>query len=488
MVARWLTLMAFLLASGAAPLAHASPTVAMNGHLPSAADSASMAALGVRAVRMDFNWFQFEPTRDGWTWGHLDAAVAGARANGLAIYATVAYTPAWASTLPTCTLSAADESQRCENKLPASDADWSAAVAAVVAHFAGQIECWGIWNEPNLRGFFDGSEDDFVNHIFLPAATAIRANDPAGLICGPELAGLTASSNWNGKNGTCAFGSCIRNGWELDLAQLLDRVGTQIDVVTQHTYQSDAPGVMSALLDGSSILGVVQHDAIRNVVRAHGGAAKPFWLTETGWEHGPQGTMPEADVATRIVDLFAKQEEVCAGTLAASSNDPWPEWTRTYYFHFPFDPGSGWGLLDSAGAPLPAYTALQAWTAGRTTTACGAAATPADAGLPPSGPDAAQPLPGPDAAQPPQGSDAGAAAAPDAATLARDASPAPAPDAASSSSWPDAAVHRDDAGAGPDVVGAGCGCASGPGDPALLFAIAAAATHLCHRRRPRPAP
>ena len=169
-------------------------------------------------------------------------------------------------------------------------------MTAVVTHFSGQIECWGIWNEPNLRGFFDGTEDQFVNQIFLPAAAAIRAADPSARICGPELAGLAASSNWNGKNGTCAFGSCMRNGWELDLGEMLTRVGSQIDVVTQHTYQSDAPGVMSALLDGDTVAGVLTHDSIRHVIDSHGGAAKEFWLTETGWEHGPQGSMADADV------------------------------------------------------------------------------------------------------------------------------------------------------------------------------------------------
>ncbi|MBS1153290.1 MAG: Cellulase (glycosyl hydrolase family 5), partial [Myxococcaceae bacterium] len=351
-------------------LALAAPTVAVNGHLPSPADSASIKALGAASVRMDFNWFDFQPTASGFTWAYLDPIVDAARVEGLNIYATVAYSPQWAGISPSCVPHSPDNALNCDNKRPADKTKWAAAVTAVVTRYKGKVECWGIWNEPNLRTFFDGTLQQFVDDIFLPAAAAIRAADPQAKICGPELAGLTASSNWNGNKGTCIAGSCIRNGWELDLGQLLDQVGSQIDVITQHTYKADPDGVMKALLDGESVGTLLTHDSIRHVIDTHGGANKEFWLTETGWEHPPQGGTSLTDVATRIVGLYSKQEEVCAGTFALSTNDPWRNWRRTYYYHFPYDPGSGWGLLDATLAPLPPYTALQTWAAGRTTTAC----------------------------------------------------------------------------------------------------------------------
>jgi hypothetical protein len=366
----------------ALPALAAAPTVGMNAHIPSAQDSQSMRRLGVRAARVDLNWFDFEPQRGQWNFGHLDASLSAARANGLSLYATIAYTPQWASSVPGCTPFSPNDSAKCENKRPANVSDWTNAVTTVVNRYKGQVECWGIWNEPNLRSFFDGTQDQFVNEIFLPAAAAIRAADPTAKICGPELAGLTSSSNWNGNKGTCAFGVCIRNGWERDLAQLLTRVGSHIDIITHHVYKSDAAGVMQALLDGETVGGVLTHDSVKHVIETNGGAGKEFWLTETGWEHPPQGSTPLADVATRIVDLYAKQEEVCAGTYAGSLVDPWKNWTRTYYFHFPYDPGSGWGIVDQNGDPLAPYSALQNWTNGRTTTACEFGLTTApDAGV-----------------------------------------------------------------------------------------------------------
>ncbi|MCC6337369.1 MAG: beta-galactosidase [Myxococcales bacterium] len=367
----------------------AAPTVGMCAHLPSQSDSQLMAQLGVRSARLDFNWFDFEPQQGQFTWGYLDTVMMNARTNGLSIYATVAYTPQWASSVPSCTQFGPNETAKCENKRPANVQDWTNAVTQVVTRYRGQVECWGIWNEPNLRTFFDGNQDQFVNEIFLPAAAAIRAADPGGKICGPELAGLTASSNWNGNQGTCAFGQCIRNGWERDLGQLLQRVGSHIDIITHHVYKADGAGVMQALLDGETVGGLLTHDSLKHVIEANGGANKEVWLTETGWEHPPQGSTSLADVATRVVDLYSKQEEVCAGSYAGSMNDPWRNWTRTWYYHFPYDPGSGWGIVDQSAQPLAPYNALKNWTTGRTTTACTFGLSAVDAGV--ATPDAGTP-------------------------------------------------------------------------------------------------
>ncbi|MHB8876983.1 MAG: GH39 family glycosyl hydrolase [Myxococcaceae bacterium] len=381
----------------------AAPTVGINSHVPTPAESALIAQAGVSAVRMDFNWMQFQPARGTYSFAYLDQSVNAARANGLLIFPSVGYTPRWAGPLASCDDAAADYQQHCLNKAPVDVADWTDAVTTVVNRYKGKVLCWGIWNEPNLKGFFDGSQDDFVNKIFLPAAAAIRAADPTAKICGPELSGLGKGSAWNGKNGTCLFGNCIRNGWEIDLAEMLDRVGPQIDIITHHVYAGDSTVAM--LLDGETTAGVLVHDSVRNVINTHGGAGKEFWLTEAGFSHKPVGDYTEAEVATKIVDLFSRQEQVCAGTYAGSTVDPWNVWTRTFYFHFQSDPFGDYGIVTPTSAPRQAYTALKNWATPRTTTACGAAPQPPDAGTPDAGkPDAGKP----DAGMPDAGSDAGA--------------------------------------------------------------------------------
>ena len=461
----------------------AAPTVALNSHVPTPAESSMIAQAGASAIRMDFNWMSFQPARGTFSWSYLDQSVNAARANGLKIYPSVGYTPKWAASLASCDDDAADSHQHCLNKTPANVADWTNAVTAVVNRYQGQVLCWGIWNEPNLKGFFDGSEDDFVTKIFLPAAAAIRAADPTAKICGPELAGVGLSSDWNGHNGTCVFGQCIRNGWEIDLAHMLDRLGPQIDIITQHAYEADAAATMTKLLDGQVTAGVLVHDSVRHVIDTHGGAGKEFWLTETGWALSP-GPWSEADVATRIVDLYTKQEQVCAGSYAASTNDPWNVWTRTFYFHLQSDPNGDYGLVKPNGMPRQAYTALKTWATARTTTACGLASVPPDAGVPPV--DAGRPDAGFDAGVP----DAGRSE-PDAGTTPTDAGAvAVEPDAggvvdaglaADAGVVPPGASPSPDGGADDDMRaqgGCGCGPSSSPSPFAWLALISLASLAL----------
>src|SRR5437868_8922932 len=87
----------------------AAPTVLFRSHLPSTSDSLSMKNLGASWVRMDFNWFDWESTQGAPSFGYLDPIVDGAKLQGLKIFATVAYTPKWASSVASCNPHDADE-------------------------------------------------------------------------------------------------------------------------------------------------------------------------------------------------------------------------------------------------------------------------------------------------------------------------------------------------------------------------------------------
>lgn len=161
---------------------------------------------------------------------------------------------------------------------------------------------------------------------------------------------------------------------------------------------------------------------------------------------------------------------MCAGTYAGSTNDPWPVWTRTFYFHYQSDPYGDYGLVRPNGMPRLAYGALKTWATARTSTACVMPTTRPDAGTP-------------DAGRPDAGFDAGVR---DAGPDARDAG-AGAPDAGALE--PDAGAMEPDAGpptepvdAGAGGGGGGSGGGAGGGDVTVddLQGAAAAA-----RRRPR---
>jgi hypothetical protein len=219
----------------------------------------------------------------------------------------------------------------------------------------------GHLDEPNLGGFFQGSEDDFVDASSSRPprhrAPPTRREDLRSRARRPDR---LLAVEWRTRAPACSA-PASRNGWERDLGELLDRVGSHLDVVT-HTHLPVGrgrghEGRARRILHRRH---PAAQDSIRHVIDSHGGADKEFWLTETGWEQPPQGSTSESDVAARIVDLYAKQAEVCAGTYAASAVDPCGTGRDTYYFHFPTT-RIRVGHRHTPTEPRPAYTALQGW-------------------------------------------------------------------------------------------------------------------------------
>src|SRR4051812_8542913 len=61
-----------------------------------ARDLDTIAATGARWLRFDFDWQSAEPVAGQFNWSPIDRVVREARARGLEVLATPAYTPAWA--------------------------------------------------------------------------------------------------------------------------------------------------------------------------------------------------------------------------------------------------------------------------------------------------------------------------------------------------------------------------------------------------------
>jgi Glycosyl hydrolases family 39 len=222
----------------------------INAHLPSAQEMDGLVGLGASWVRLDFNWPDLEPTRDGYDYSLTDSIVAPLVQRGISIYATLAYTPGWAN------------GGQGRNTPPTDSRDWWNFCHNVARHYAGQITHYGMWNEPNQKGFFSGSMAQYINLILEPGFQAIKAATPQALVCGPELA--------------------MMDNWQAWLSTILARGGRFLDVVTQHCYEHDGHAVIRAM---------------RQVPTG----PKPLWLTETGWN---TNRVSEADQANYYGQLL----------------------------------------------------------------------------------------------------------------------------------------------------------------------------------------
>src|SRR4051812_28194282 len=96
----WLLVLALLTGAARSPAGESSP-YGINIHAPTGAelqlllDRAQAAGLGW--VRIDFVWAYVEPRQGVFDWSLYDEIAAAAGARGLQIYATLAYTPGWAT-------------------------------------------------------------------------------------------------------------------------------------------------------------------------------------------------------------------------------------------------------------------------------------------------------------------------------------------------------------------------------------------------------
>jgi polysaccharide biosynthesis protein PslG len=300
----------------------ADPTLpyGINTHLPSAALLDRVVAAGIAWIRVDFNWVTMEPARGVYDWTLTDAVVSEARARGLNIYATLAYTPAWAA------------GGQAPNTPPVDPQDWYAFVHTTVSRYRDSVRHWGMWNEPNFKSFFSGSPAQYIDGILRVGAQAVRAADPSGFVLGPELA--------------------QEGDWWAWLYAVLDQAGDALDIVTQHSYQDTGQDVLRRL---GGRVEPWNWPTVRDVMRWTETEDKALWLTETGWN--------TADVSQEAQAAFYQQ------LLDGVEGYEWLD--KVFFYQLVDEPDTPdqWGILHVDLNPKPAYEAYQRHIASHAPTA-----------------------------------------------------------------------------------------------------------------------
>jgi hypothetical protein len=222
-----------------------------------------MQELGAGIVRIDFNWsgMQPRPGSRGYDFAYTDTSVRSARRRGLEVFATIGYTPKWAN------------GGRNEHAPPLRIQEWEEFVTTVAERYQGRdmdVKYFGIWNEPDLRSFFEGNLNDYLA-LVKAGRQAIRRTNGQAKVLGPEV-------NPRG----------VLNGF---YTAALDAVGDQFDIVTVHWYPTRRDRrSLEAFLD----------DYVRPP-----SMGKPVWLTEIGQTVcGRVGEDEQANFYARVLDAF----------------------------------------------------------------------------------------------------------------------------------------------------------------------------------------
>jgi hypothetical protein len=242
---------------------------------------------GVRTVRRVFSWAAAQPA-EGQPPGFADtdALVARAARNDIEILPIVMYAPVWAR------MSADDTASP-----PRNNDDYVAFLNALVARYGPNgsfwaehaevpkrpLRIWQIWNEPQLRyQWGDKDWETSYGKLLNAAYPALKKADPGSKVV---LAGATNFA------------------WDA-LESLYDKgaIKGKFDIAALHPYTGSAGRVVKAA------------KLFRAVLKKHGDARKPMWITELAWPASkgrikpPKGlaALPTTDrgMATRLTRAY----------------------------------------------------------------------------------------------------------------------------------------------------------------------------------------
>lgn len=328
---------------------------------PDAASAVSSAQdLGVRWVKINILWKQYESVPGEIDFAALDAHIAPALDAGLNVLLTLSAAPLWA---------------RMTEELdgPPSDyATFARFAGSIAVRYRGRIAAYEIWDQPNLRAHWNGAPLSAASYVELlrAAYTAIKSVDPSAVIVSAGLAPTGVSDGVN----AISDRQFLRDAYAAGLPAFADAIGANPFGWANPPDSSccePSPGVTDWYGDRSFYFRDTLIDYRRIMVEAND-SARFLWVTRFGWgsSDGVVGNVNEVgrDVAfTTFLDeeeqadyivrgfevgrrlgfvgpMFASILNGCAGRAPGA-----PDFTMCYY-----------SLVDANGSQRPAYEAIKA--------------------------------------------------------------------------------------------------------------------------------
>ena len=233
----------------------------------------ALAATGGSWLRMPLPWALIERTRGTYDWSVTDRVVTAARARGLKVIGVVAYVPDWArsSDHPTAP--------------PTDPAAFGAFAGDLAKHYAGAVDTFEIWNEPNLAPFYGGDPDARSFTALLRAAyPAIKAVQPRSTVV---LGGLSKA-----RSDATAPNTFLGNVYGYGGRAYFDAVGFH-PYVNATGYATDSQRVWQ------------QVSNLRSTMVLRGDLLKKIWFTESGMSTWTGGYTPQQQ-ADAAVDQLRK--------------------------------------------------------------------------------------------------------------------------------------------------------------------------------------
>lgn len=276
----------------------------------------------IRLLASGVEWFYLEPKSAKFDFNLLDTYVNLSQQKNIEILLPLVFTPQWASARPNEPSAYNKPGLAAE---PKNISDWINYVRAVGMRYKGKINCYEIWNEPNVKLFFSGSVDQMVL-LTKTAHDTLKEIDPKIKIVSPSPDG----------KGQAWLDEFLSKGG-----------GNYVDIIGFHFYVMPGPP--------EDMVSSIQR--VKYIMKKHG-INKPLWNTEAGWDR--QKTLTDKEAAAYVARSYILN---------------WAEGVKRFYW-YAWDDLNWIGLrmtrddnktITPAGA---AYAQIQNWLIGRTIDSC----------------------------------------------------------------------------------------------------------------------
>jgi hypothetical protein len=295
----------------------------------------AMQDVGARWTRLSVQWKDYEPVRGAyapWDVAQIDRAVQLCRHAGIRILLDVVNAPAWASQT--------DDSG--QGNVPRKPADFADFMRYLANRYRGQIDAYEIWNEPDIRRFWNTGPSASAYTALLKAAyPAVKSGDPNALV-------VSGGLSWDYESSSSSF---------LIKMYAAGAKGS-FDVLALHDFPD------ASIANGLTTWAQGRRTA-RRVMLANGDN-RPVWITEFGFNTATaaSGWQPSS-TPQQQADLLRRAFQVM------EQDAPWLQVAFYYNFRNNYwqhdkltDIEAQFGLLNSDFSPKPAYYVFKSYTRG----------------------------------------------------------------------------------------------------------------------------
>lgn len=298
------------------------------------ADAPKVAQANLEWVRITIPWRAVQPNSSTWSWGSIDNRVNSHFSRGRRILAILSTAPQWAGsnahgTRPVGTVQ--------------NTSLWEEFVRRVAIRYAGKIDAYEIWNEPDFIDHEDGVGWDgplfnegggalpYYALYVQKASQRIRANAPGTLVVAPATRSRAEPRT------NSVFTSLQQYG-----------TAAHMDVVSFHANAttSDSSNTVWSRIES-------YFTRIRN--RNPANQNKPVWITEFGWATAQNGEGGQRDKIRSIAERLAwgwRDFSQCA----VSGGPPIPKTALAFIWQLKDTASNSRGIYRQNGTPKAVVT------------------------------------------------------------------------------------------------------------------------------------